>query len=83
MAYHHWWGDRWRSEVIYGVVRVDNLASQPATGLKRTTYALANLLYRPFRRMDAGLEYYWGERENADGETGGAHRIMLAVNFGF
>jgi len=83
LAYHHWWGDRWRSEVLYGVVDVDNLTIQPATALKRTTYALANVLYRPFRRMDAGLEYYRGERENADGETGDAHRIMLTVNFGF
>jgi len=83
VAYHHWWADMWRSQVVYGVVSVDNLTLQPASALKRTTYVLVNLLYRPFRRMDIGLEYYWGERENKDGQTGHASRLMFAVNFGF
>ena len=83
MAYHHWWANILRSEFVYGVVRMDNLTIQPSTALESTTYALANLLWRPFRRMDAGLEYYWGERENKDGQTGHANRLMFTVNFGF
>lgn len=51
--------------------------------LESTTYAVANLLYRPFRRMDVGLEYYWGERSNKDGQTGSANRLLIGVNFGF
>jgi hypothetical protein len=83
VAYHHWWTNKFRSEFVYGVVSVDTLVIQPPGALERTTYALANLLYRPFRRMDFGIEYYWGERENRSGQTGHANRLMLAVNFGF
>jgi hypothetical protein len=83
VAYHHWWTDRLRSEFVYGVVSVDTLPIQPPAALERTTYAVANLYYRPFRRMDVGIEYYWGERENKDGQTGDANRLILGVNFGF
>ena len=83
VAYHHWWTDMLRSEFVYGVVSMDDLTIQPPTALERSSYALVNLLYRPFRRTDIGLEYYWGERENKDGQTGHANRIMFSVNFGF
>lgn len=83
VAYHHWWSDRWRSEFVYGWVKMDNLTIQPSTALESTTYAVANLLYRPFRRMDLGLEYYWGERTNKDGQSGHANRLLIGVNFGF
>jgi hypothetical protein len=83
VAYHHLWTDRLRSQLVYGVVNVDTLPVQPTAALERTTYALANLIYRPFRRMDVGIEYYWGERKNKDGQTGDANRLMLTVNFGF
>ena len=83
VAYHHWWTDKLRSEFVYGWVEMDNLTIQPASALGSTTYAVANLVYRPFRRMDVGLEYYRGERENKDGQTGDANRLLIAVNFGF
>ncbi len=83
VAYHHWWTNKLRSAVIYGFVRMDNLEIQPETVLEGSTYAAANLIYRPFRRMDIGLEYYYGERSNKDGETGHANRVLLGVNFGF
>ena len=83
VAYHHWWTNKLRSEFVYGAVKMDNLTIQPSTALESTTYAVANLLYRPFRRMDVGLEYYWGERTNKDGQSGHANRLLIGVNFGF
>ena len=62
---------------------MDNLAIQPSTALESTTYALVNLLYRPFHRMEVGLEYYRGERTDNDGERGHANRLLIGVNFGF
>ena len=82
-AYEHWWADRWRSTLVGGVVRIDNQATQPSTALKETIYAVANLVYRPFNRMDVGIEYYWGQRENKDGDTGDANRLMISVSYGF
>jgi len=33
--------------------------------------------------MDVGVEYYWGERENKDGQSGDARRVMVSALFGF
>jgi len=82
-AYHRWWTDRLRSQFVYGVESVDNLAIQGTDALERTTYALANFTYRAFERMDIGIEYSRGERRNADGQTGRANRLLLCLNFGF
>jgi hypothetical protein len=62
---------------------VDNLTIQGPDDLERTTYVLVNLAYRPFRRMDIGAEYTWGERRNKDGQKGRATRLLLGLNFGF
>jgi hypothetical protein len=82
-AYRHWWADRYYSTFAYGVEEVDNLTSQPNDAHHRGTYALVNLGYMAFRRMNVGLEYTWGERENKNGQTGKANRINLAFNYGF
>jgi len=62
---------------------MDNLEIQPPDALRDTSYAVANILYRVFHRMDVGFEYYRGERENADGENGRANRLLFGVNYGF
>jgi len=33
--------------------------------------------------MDVGFEYYRGKRENADGGSGHANRLLFGVNYGF
>jgi len=83
VAYRHWWADRYYSTFAYGVEEVDNLSSQPNDAYHRGTYALVNLGYKAFTRMNIGLEYTWGEHENKDGQTGKANRINLAFNYGF
>lgn len=33
--------------------------------------------------MDVGIGYYWGRRENKDGQTGHANRLMVSFYYGF
>jgi hypothetical protein len=80
-AYQHWWTDRWRSTGVFGYVRVDNRRIQPGTSFKSSYYALANLIYSPFRHYDIGLEYSWGQRENKNSQTGHANRLMLSAKW--
>ncbi len=82
-AYQHWWTDRWRSTGVFGYVRVDNRGIQPGTSFKSSYYSLANLIYSPFKRYDIGLEYYWGQRKNKNGDTGHASRLMLSAKWHF
>jgi hypothetical protein len=82
-AYQHHWADKWRSTLVLGYLSMNNLAEQPPDELKQTIYAVGNLVYRLYDRLDVGLEYYWGQRKNKDGQTGSASRLMLSVKYPF
>jgi len=83
VGYHRWWSARVRSQLVYGWLSMDNLSIQGDGVIHETTYALANLAYRAFPRMDIALEYTYGERVNKSAASGHANRIMFAVNYGF
>jgi len=83
VAYRHWWDDRFSSSIVYSEVEVNNVNIQQDDAYHKSKYALLNLWYREFTRMDVVLEYTWGERENKGGQTGKANRINLAFNYGF
>jgi hypothetical protein len=80
-AYQHWWADRWRTTLVGGYLQKSGLSDLPADQLEQSIYSALNLIYRPFNRLDIGLEYYWGQRTNNDGSTGHANRILLGVNY--
>ena len=82
-AYQHWWADKWRSTLVVGYLRMNNLTEQPPDELKQTIYAVGNLIYRLYDRLDFGLEYTWGQRTNKDDQTGYANRLMFAVKYPF
>jgi len=82
-AYHHWWTDRLRSQLVYGFEQVDNRSLQDDAAYQKTIYALANLAYRPATRFDIALEYAYGRLTNKVDQTGHANRLMLALNYGF
>jgi hypothetical protein len=82
-AYQHWWTDRWRSTIVGGWLEKSMFEELPSNDLKQSTYAVINLIYRPFNRMDVGIEYYWGQRTNKDGQSGEANRLLVGVNYIF
>lgn len=81
--YEHPWTDTLRSTAGFGYVGVSNLAIQAGNSYKKTFWVLASLIYRPFKAFDMGLEYYWGQRENKDGQTGAVNRLMFSNKFYF
>ena len=83
VAYQHWWSPRFRSTAMYGISRIDNFTWQPASALRETESASANLIWSPAPGFGAGLEYIWGRRENKDGAEGKDPRIQLGVQFGY
>jgi hypothetical protein len=82
-AYQHWWTDRWRSTLVGGWVEKTKLTDLPDDEFKQSIYGVLNLMYRAFDRMDAGVEYYWGQRTNKDGQSGRANRLLVGVNYIF
>jgi hypothetical protein len=90
LDYEHMW-KHWemtrdmnlRSSLIWSVVKVDNLDFQPADAYHLTHRLSANVIFSPMARMDAGLQYIWGSRENNDGEKGTARQVQLVLIFRF
>jgi hypothetical protein len=83
VAYQHWWMDHLRTTVTGGYVNVSNQPIQGNDAFNQTIYVVGNLVFTPFHHFDAGLEYYWGQRRNNNGDTGSANRIMLVAKYAF
>ncbi len=79
----HFWSDRFRSNLIYGLVEADNPDFVEGDTLKSTTYFAANFIWAPFATTTFGIEYLWGERENEDGESGTTNRYLLSSKIQF
>ncbi|MEM6582475.1 MAG: DcaP family trimeric outer membrane transporter [Pseudomonadota bacterium] len=79
----HWWADTMRSNFTLGLVDVNNPEFVDGDAYKRTIRASANLLWNPTPRIDTGIEYLWGRRENKDGEDGDAQQIQMMVRYLF
>jgi flagellar motor protein MotB len=72
-----------RSSFLWSVVHVNNPDFMPDTAYKLTHRLGANVIFSPMRRMDVGLEYIWGTRENKNDATGTARQIQLVTIFRF
>ncbi len=82
-AYQHWWTDTIRSNAVFGWVNMDNNSDLTADDLNRTLYAAGNLVWSPFKQVDIGLEYLWGQRRNVNYDVGVANRIQATTHFSF
>ena len=79
----HWWTDSIRSTAVFGWVDMDNNSALSADDLDRTFYTSANVVWSPFKQVDIGLEYLWGQRRNVNHDIGSANRIQATTHFSF
>ena len=83
IGYQFWWSDKVRTNVAGGYVDVNNLEIQGDDALNSTIYVVANTMFSPFKRMDIGLEYYYGQNQSKDEQTGHANRLLLGAKYSF
>jgi hypothetical protein len=71
---------RWRPTLLsaftYGLVRVNNLATQTADSLHRTHRTSVNLTWMPAPNADLILELLAGRRRNKDGGEGTSGQVQ-------
>jgi hypothetical protein len=72
-----------RSTALWSWVAVHNYDFQPDDTYKRTNRFALNLVFSPSTRVDAGLEYIFGKRENKDGQSATANQFQLVMLFRF
>jgi len=90
LGFEHFWKE-WkvvetmnlRSTVLWSNVTVDNTSFQPFDAYHRTNRFAINLVFSPSGRVDAGVEYIWGNRRNKDGNSANANQIQGVALFRF
>ena len=75
------WTDRLNSNFTYAENALDNSLLQQPDDVQGTTYLAANLIWEPVDRVNVGIEYLYGLRENIDRNVGDAHRLQVAFIF--
>ena len=83
VGYEHWWTERLRSSLSFGIVGVDNLDIQPEDALHRTRRSSINFMWSPIPRLDLVSEFLWGSRENKDRQSGSAAQTQIGSTFRF
>ena len=88
--YEHQWKEwertrtmKLRSSLIWSFVSVDNLDFQTGSAYKKTDRYSVNLVFSPTPRIDCGIEYIYGTRENLDGLKGHADQVQFVGIFRF
>jgi hypothetical protein len=90
VGYEHRWKE-WtalqnmnlRSTALWSLVTVNNYDFQPHDSYKKTNRFAVNLVFSPSSRVDAGIEYIHGVRENFDGQSAHANQFQLVGLFRF
>jgi hypothetical protein len=83
VGYEHWWSERFRSSISFGVVQVDNLDIQAEDALHLTRRSTINFMWSPIPRLDLVTEFLWGRRQNKDRQHGSAAQTQIGSTFRF
>ncbi|MCU7916421.1 MAG: hypothetical protein KZQ65_11150 [Candidatus Thiodiazotropha sp. (ex Gloverina cf. vestifex)] len=82
-AYRHMWNSKWRSNLIYSMVDVDNPASASGSLNESASSIQVNLMYTPVKQLTLGVMYLQGELEKVNGDEGELDRIQFAAKYSF
>jgi hypothetical protein len=86
VAYEHAWKE-WhtaetmnlRSTLLWSFVDVDNPEFMPPDAYAKTHRVAVNLVFSPAGKVDVGLEFIHGIRENRNGQKGNAGQVQLVT----
>ncbi len=82
-SYQHFWTGDLHSTVTYSFVGVNNLDYQGDDSYRKTHRVAVNIIVTPINRLDMGIEFLWGLRQNKDRSEGEARQFQLAATFQF
>ncbi len=84
IAYRHWWNAKWRSNIIYSAINIDNPIAITGLGVTEQTYsARINLMHSPNKSLTFGGEYAFAKRELESGADGDMNRIQFTAKYAF
>ncbi|GLQ93566.1 DcaP family trimeric outer membrane transporter [Dyella acidisoli] len=82
-AYTHYWSDNWRSNLVYGVLRVPRSPWLSSSDFHDSDYGAANLIWAPMPALTVGLELLHGRLEVQDNRYNTDTRIQGSLQYSF
>ena len=82
ISLQHFFSDEFRTNMYYGLTRVESTPLMPSTAARDLQNAAVNLIWSPRPGFGAGIEYNYNWREVRDLTTGDNHRIQFTIQFG-
>jgi hypothetical protein len=83
-SYRHLWDDKWRSNLTFGYLSVDNDTALTGMGVtKKATSIHFNLIYSPVPKLSFGGEIMYAEREIESGVDGDMTRLQFSAKYAF
>jgi len=82
-AYTHYWNDDWRSNLVYGALRVPRSPWLNTSDFHNSDYAAANVIWAPMPALTVGLELLHGRLEVQDNRYNTDTRIQGSLQYSF
>lgn len=83
VSYQHRWTDVLRSNLVLSRGDASLPSFAPPESAVEAAYAALNLIWKPWKPVDLGVELLWGDREDTDGARGTATRFQSSAIFKF
>jgi len=83
-SYRHLWNDKWRSNLTYGYLSIDNDTDLTGTSAtKKASSWHVNVIYSPVPKLDLGLEFLYADRKIENGNDGNLSRFIFSAKYAF
>jgi outer membrane DcaP-like protein len=83
VAYTQNWTDKLSSNFIFSYIELEETSLLQNNDFRFSKYALANIIYVPFKRLTVGAEYIYGELIVQNNDNGNANRLQFLAQFNF
>ncbi len=82
ISLQHFFSDEFRTNMYYGLTRVESTSLMASTAARDLQNAAINLIWSPRPGFGVGIEYNYNWREVRDLTTGDNHRTQFTIQFG-
>ena len=83
-SYRHLWNDKWRSNLTFGYLSVDNDTDLTGMSVTKTASSMhVNLIYSPQPKLDFGIELLLADREIESGADGDMTRLQFSAKYAY
>jgi hypothetical protein len=83
VAYTHYWNNDWRSNLVYGIARIQQSPLLFTDTFHHSNYGALNLLWTPAPTFTAGIELLHGRLIEQDNRSNDDTRIQGSIQYSF